>query len=266
MGAASASMEAEGLLILWASIDPTAVDEGALNDWWTHEHLPERLRLPGFQRARRYRAIQPQHGHNEYLALYQASHVRHLASTDYLYALNHPTPSTARFMPSLAKMNRFACETISSKSPSVTALDESTDAHILLFMVVYQVATPGLEHDLFWDIGEHIRLAGDGMSVTITHAQLARVDEQVTNIGSASKSYDGVHFKPAEGVDEAEPVTADTFIALYELWTNTTYSLTANSDFVSRRLSNATNLPGLRIQHINTYELIASLDRLPVSR
>ena len=265
MGAALAPTEAEGLLILWASIDPTAVDEGALNDWWTHEHLPERLSLPGFQRARRYRALQRQNGQNEYLALYQASSLQHLASTEYLHALNHPTRRTAQFMPSLAKMSRFACESISSKSLLVPLSNEPADARDMLFMAVYQVATQRLEHDLFRAIGEHIDAALDGCSVLITRAQLAQVDQQVTNIGSASKSYDGVRFKSAEAVDNPDPVLADTFIALYELRSITTHGLTTD-EIVSKQLSNATNLPGLRIKHINTYELIASLDRLPVSR
>ncbi|USP74902.1 hypothetical protein yc1106_02176 [Curvularia clavata] len=264
MGASPALTEAEGLLILWASIDPKAVDEGALNDWWTNEHLPERLSLPGFQRARRYRALQPQNGQNEYLALYQTSNLRHLASTDYLHALNHPTRRTAQFMPLLAKMSRFACESISARSLSAPSSDEPANVRDMLFMVVYQVATPGLEHDLFRAIGEHIDAARNGISVAITHTQLAKVDEQVTNIGSASKSYDGVRFKSAD-VNEAEPVVADAFIALYGFRSNTTRGLTANNDIVSKHFSDATRLPGLRIRHTNTYELIASLDRLPVS-
>lgn len=44
-------------LILWGCIDSATTDEDALNHWWTYEHLPERLRLPGVQRARRYHAL-----------------------------------------------------------------------------------------------------------------------------------------------------------------------------------------------------------------
>ncbi|KAL2423828.1 hypothetical protein ABEF94_008553 [Exophiala dermatitidis] len=46
-------------LIIWGSIKKkttttsTTVDEEALNAWWTNEHLPERLAIPGFLRTRR---------------------------------------------------------------------------------------------------------------------------------------------------------------------------------------------------------------------
>lgn len=76
-------------LILWGAIDPRATDEIALNDWWTNEHLPERLHLPGFHRARLYRALESSKGAGEYLAWYEASDIRDLASKEYLEALTY---------------------------------------------------------------------------------------------------------------------------------------------------------------------------------
>ncbi|KAF2240504.1 hypothetical protein BU26DRAFT_572689 [Trematosphaeria pertusa] len=55
---ASRKLLGSAALILWGAISPSSrTDEAALNDWWTNEHLPERLRLPGFRRARRYRGL-----------------------------------------------------------------------------------------------------------------------------------------------------------------------------------------------------------------
>src|SRR5689334_329520 len=105
----SSSMDAKGMLILWGEVDSDTTDENALNDWWTNEHLPERLRLPGFLRARRYCSLESIERKREYLAWYEVSDVQDLVSEKYLYALNNPTPKTKQFMPCLSTMNRSAC-------------------------------------------------------------------------------------------------------------------------------------------------------------
>jgi hypothetical protein len=250
------SPQPHAILILCASVDPAAVDEGALNDWWTNEHFPERLRLPGFQRARRYRALNPKHGQNEYLALYHVSHLRDLASAEYLHALNQPTQKTAHFMPSLAKMSRFACESVLFQDLSVLASDQPANVHDMLFMVVYQVDPESVDYDPLLAIREHITWAQNGTSAKM-HVELAKVNREVTKIGSASKSYDGVQFNPSQDAEKTETVAADTFIALYQF----RHSTTDSGDVVSTRLRDTSNLRGLHIRHTNTYELIASLDR-----
>lgn len=253
------------LLILWGSVDPTSVDERALNDWWTNEHLPERLRLPGFQRARRYRAVKPKHGQNEYLAFYEVSNVRDLASEDYLYALNHPTKRTVQFMPCLATMSRFACKTISYQGSPVPDVVPGQPANTqgLLFTVVYQADRVGLGRDPLLAIGEYFGWGRSGASAEIAYAQLAKVDEEVTRIGSTSKSYDNVKFKSSQAGDEAKTETADTFIALFELRPTNTDSATTELEAMSEQLSHRNEIPGLHIKHINTYELIASLTGPP---
>jgi len=42
----------KGTLI--AAMDFSTVDEGEFNDWYDHEHLPERVRIPGFLTGRRW--------------------------------------------------------------------------------------------------------------------------------------------------------------------------------------------------------------------
>lgn len=110
----SCEIEKEGMLLVWGAIDRDATGENALNDWWTNEHLPERLRLPGFQHAHRYRALESAN----YLARYEVSDVRNLVSKEYMEALNQPTPRTKHFMPCLAAMNRSACRLSWSKTVS----------------------------------------------------------------------------------------------------------------------------------------------------
>jgi Domain of unknown function (DUF4286) len=55
----------QGLLLFTTDIDPALEDE--FNRWYEEEHLPERMAIPGFITARRFRALE---GGPKYLALY----------------------------------------------------------------------------------------------------------------------------------------------------------------------------------------------------
>lgn len=72
-------IERQGLLLVMMDIDPSREDE--FNRWYEEEHVPERLAIPGFHRARRYRAV---HGAPKYLALYDVESADVLNSPEYL--------------------------------------------------------------------------------------------------------------------------------------------------------------------------------------
>jgi hypothetical protein len=78
----------------------------AHDDWHTHEHLPERLSIPGFLRGTRWVALQAQ---PRYLVLYEVRHLDVLTSAAYLERLNNPTPWTSRTMPHYRGMTRGLC-------------------------------------------------------------------------------------------------------------------------------------------------------------
>lgn len=78
----------------------------AHDDWHTHEHLPERLSIPGFLRGTRWVALQAQ---PRYLVLYEVRQLDVLTSVAYLDRLNHPTPWTSRTMPHYRGMTRGLC-------------------------------------------------------------------------------------------------------------------------------------------------------------
>lgn len=206
---------ANGLLILWGNIDTAAVDEDALNDWWTNEHLAERLQLPGFQRARRYRALVRKADEVEYLALYETANFKHLASPEYLHRLNHPTERTVQYMPYLAKMNRYACESVSStQSPASISQQPPGHAPEFLLMIVYEIdgASTGLEHEPVRLLGEHL---SRDERVQVTRIHIVKVDAATTRAGSTSKSYNAVEFNNSRTADPTK--TADKFIALFKL-------------------------------------------------
>jgi hypothetical protein len=101
-------MRGEGLLALFGDGDP-AQDEG-FNDWYTHEHLPERIGHTGFLRARRYVADLPGPPPIwRYFTIYETESLDVLSSPEYVAALDNPTPLTLRYIPLFATMRRTAC-------------------------------------------------------------------------------------------------------------------------------------------------------------
>ena len=83
--------------------------EGAIpehDDWHTHEHLPERLSIPGFVRGTRWVSAD---GKPRYFVMYEVDQVATLQSEAYLERLNNPSPWTTKVMPSYRGMTRGLC-------------------------------------------------------------------------------------------------------------------------------------------------------------
>lgn len=77
------------------------------DDWHTHEHLPERLAIPGFLRGSRWTATQP--GVPRYMVIYEVAQLATLTSAPYLERLNHPSAWTSKMMPHYRGMTRGLC-------------------------------------------------------------------------------------------------------------------------------------------------------------
>jgi len=69
----------DGVLALWLDVAPELALE--TDDWYVDEHLPERIDIGGYLRARRYRALE---GGPGYLTLFEAADPDALASAGYL--------------------------------------------------------------------------------------------------------------------------------------------------------------------------------------
>jgi hypothetical protein len=96
-------------MLLSFDVAPEAIDEH--DRWHTHEHLPERLSIPGFLRGTRWTATA---GEPRYMVLYEVRDLQTLASNAYLARLNNPTAWTQRIMPSYRGMSRGLCSVIGS--------------------------------------------------------------------------------------------------------------------------------------------------------
>ncbi|ODV09799.1 MAG: hypothetical protein ABT20_09850 [Rubrivivax sp. SCN 70-15] len=96
-------------MLLSFDVAPEAIDEH--DRWHTHEHLPERLSIPGFLRGTRWVATA---GTPRYMVVYEVQDLETLSSEAYLARLNDPTPWTQRVMPFYRGMSRGLCSVLGS--------------------------------------------------------------------------------------------------------------------------------------------------------
>jgi len=96
-------------MLLSFDVAPEAIPEH--DDWHTHEHLPERLAIPGFLRGTRWVA---QSGRPRYFVMYEVEQLSTLASEAYLERLNNPSPWTQKMMPHYRGMTRGLCSVTGS--------------------------------------------------------------------------------------------------------------------------------------------------------
>lgn len=94
----------QAALAMWW--DMAAERRAEFEDWHSHEHLPERLRLPGFRRGSRWADAA---GGEGFFVLYELAAHDVLASPAYLARLNDPTPWSRKMMPHHRNMVRSQC-------------------------------------------------------------------------------------------------------------------------------------------------------------
>jgi hypothetical protein len=92
----------KGLLLVMADIAPEHEDE--FNRWYDEEHVPERLSIPGFLSARRFRALE---GGPRYLALYELESPDVLQTEAYKRWLGPDETAWTRRMSKLFRNDRF---------------------------------------------------------------------------------------------------------------------------------------------------------------
>lgn len=94
----------QAAMLLTFDVEQPAIAEH--DDWHTHEHLPERLAIPGFLRGTRWIAVR---GAPRYAVLYEVDRLETLESANYLERLNNPTPWTSKMMIHYRAMSRGLC-------------------------------------------------------------------------------------------------------------------------------------------------------------
>jgi hypothetical protein len=97
-------------MINWITVAPD--DVPLYEDWYNFQHLPERVSIPGFFRARRFIAAdQPDAENLDYLTIYETENPGVLASPEYLRRLDNPTDLTRQVVPLFRHFRRAVCAT-----------------------------------------------------------------------------------------------------------------------------------------------------------
>ena len=107
-------MSPRGVMAVWNDLQPGLEDE--FERWYRHQHVPERLHVPGFLEARRYVAAA---GSPRYCAFYWLDSVAVLDSPAYRERLARLTAWTRRMMPAFRNMAR---------TPARIAVDQGAGA------------------------------------------------------------------------------------------------------------------------------------------
>ena len=98
----NAPTKAAGALVIWTDIKPEAEED--FNRWYDHQHLEERVGVPGFLNGRRYKAIGDAPA--KYLAWYEVESPDVLGSDAYGARQANPTEWTSRIMPEFLNVTR----------------------------------------------------------------------------------------------------------------------------------------------------------------
>ena len=94
-----------GILAIFNNVAPGR--EAEFEEWFQHEHLAERLGVPGFLLGRRHEAVS---GQPRFFNFYVTQSTDVLRSAAYLTRLDHPTPLTRTVMSEIFKdMVRTVC-------------------------------------------------------------------------------------------------------------------------------------------------------------
>jgi len=99
----------QAALAMWFDMEPARRVE--FEHWHSHEHFPERLRIPGFLRGSRWQSAA---GDDGYFVMYEVERHATLTSPHYLARLNDPTPWSTTLMPHHRNMVRSQCRTVAT--------------------------------------------------------------------------------------------------------------------------------------------------------
>ena len=81
----------KAVMINWSNVAPE--HRNAYYEWHSREHMVGRVAIPGYQRGRRYLAVQAE---RDFLVLYEVDDLAVVTGPDYMTKANKPSPLTQR--------------------------------------------------------------------------------------------------------------------------------------------------------------------------
>ncbi len=106
-----------GAFVAWHDVEIGR--EAEYLHWHSHEHMQERLVVPGFMQGRRYSVLGPG---PSFLVVYEVIDLSVFTSAAYLERLNNPSDWTRQVMPTLRNMNRSLCRVVASNGSGIGRL------------------------------------------------------------------------------------------------------------------------------------------------
>jgi hypothetical protein len=119
MAETQANSPRKGLLLV--TMEPPAGLEEEFNDWYDHEHLPQRMRMPGFETGARFVCLE---GWPRWLALYDLTSLAALNTPEYLaVSVANATPWSKRIAARTVGRSRVEAEQIAPSGAILSPLD-----------------------------------------------------------------------------------------------------------------------------------------------
>lgn len=239
----------KALLVLWGEVWSNDIDENGLNDWWTNEHLPERLSIPGFVRARRYFNRDHNKNKTNYLTLYDVENLPVLTSPDYMDKLNNPTAGTKQHIPTLATMNRSACKFAGYRSrPGLGACGSAIGSTVGMI----SADLPNDQAVQAWvDTSLDTFANNEASNKALMSCAILQEDRAYTDPGSMSQSYSNITLQRSEDGGVKTIILLDFSVPVCEK----IQSHNVVADLVDKLKSQLEALESARI-HCMTYDLM----------
>jgi hypothetical protein len=131
-------------------MSPDAAWEDEFNHWYDEEHIPVRMKVPGFRGAQRYQ----ESGRRNYLAVYELETPSALRSPEYQAVKNNPSEITSRMLSSVTGFTRYIGDEMFEQRRADLSGDP-LDAP-LLYSVWFNVPADRLEEFDAWYNEDHI--------------------------------------------------------------------------------------------------------------
>ena len=184
---------AKGILALWMDVAPAEEDE--VTEWYIREHIPDRIAVPTYVRARRFKARQGA----GYVAIYDATSVAGLSHAGYLALLGNISEWGLRMRGAFSGTARgtFRCQSsvAAGEGSSIATLRfraSSADAHaaIAADLVPRITASRGMVACELWVAAPEQRARMD--ELRITGKADAQVDDVLLIEGTGPAAVDAV--------------------------------------------------------------------------
>lgn len=137
--------------ILFSEMTPPPGQEAEFNAWYDDEHIPVRMRAPGFAGAQRYTSTEDA---ANYLAVYDADTLTAFDTPQYREIKQRPSDQTRRMLGAVSGFTRY----LATELDCVASDREAAQSAPVLYAVWFDVPASRLEAFDDWYRNDHVPL------------------------------------------------------------------------------------------------------------